>query len=169
MNRIWLQILRFTGLALLQVLVLNNIYFAGIFSPYIYVAFLLLLPLNTPKGISLVLAFFLGLSIDMFTNTVGMHAGASVFLAFSRPYIMNYLVAGNQFDQADPSISVMGLRWFSMYTIILVFLHHIFLFFIEIFRFSAFFETMFTVILSTLLTSLLIVVGFVALTSRTKR
>jgi len=105
----------------------------------------------------------------MFSNTVGMHAFASVFLAFCRPYVISSLASGDQFDHPEPRVTDMDFRWFLLYTVILVFLHHVVLFFVEVFRFTSFFSTMFTVIISSLLTTTLIVAGFVALKKPARR
>ena len=71
------NIFRFIILVLVQVLVLNNIQFLGYINPYIYILFILSLPVRTPRWASLLLAFVLGLTIDIFANTPGMHASAA--------------------------------------------------------------------------------------------
>ena len=81
MNQILKNIIRFVVLVFIQVAILNNIQISGFINPYMYVLFILLLPFETPNWILLVLSFFLGLSIDIFSNTLGMHASASVFMA----------------------------------------------------------------------------------------
>lgn len=72
-------------LVLLQVLLLNNIQFSGYINPYMYVLFILLLPFETPRYLLLLLGFFLGLLVDIFSNTPGFHASATTFLAFCAP------------------------------------------------------------------------------------
>ncbi len=78
------NIFRFILLVLLQVLVLNNIQFMGYINPYLYILFILSLPYQTPKWFVLLLGFRLGLTIDVCSNTMGMHAFATVFVAFLR-------------------------------------------------------------------------------------
>ena len=82
------NIFRFILLVLFQVLVLNNIQFLGYINPYLYILFILSLPVQMPRWFLLVLAFILGLSIDIFSNTLGMHAFATVFVAFFREGII---------------------------------------------------------------------------------
>ena len=85
------NLLRFAVLVLVQVLILNNIQISGYLNPYVYVLFVLLLPFETPNWLLLVVAFLLGLSIDLFSQTPGIHAFATVFMAFFRPFILNVL------------------------------------------------------------------------------
>jgi rod shape-determining protein MreD len=65
-NNIITSILRFVVLILVQVLILNNIHLGGYINPYLYVLFILLLPIETPKWAVLILAFFLGLGVDIY-------------------------------------------------------------------------------------------------------
>jgi rod shape-determining protein MreD len=150
---------RFVVLILVQVLILNNILVGGFINPYLYVLFILLFPLESPKLLLLVLAFFLGLGIDMFSNTMGMHAAASVFMAFCRPYFLKLIAPRDGYDfERTPSIQAMGLKWFLTYTGILVLLHHAVLFYTEVFRLNEFFHTLLRVVLSSSLTIILILI-----------
>ena len=153
------NIIRFITLILLQVLILNNIELSGYLNPYLYVLFLLLLPLDMPKGLVLALGFFSGFCIDIFSNTVGLHSSACVFLAFIRPFIIKFTEPRGGYDfNAEPSIEYMGFKWFITYAFILVFAHHLLLFFLEIFRMTPFFSTLLRCIYSTIFTVLLMVI-----------
>ena len=151
---------RFVILIFLQALVLNNIQLGGYINPYLYVLFILLLPVETPGWFLLVLAFFLGLWIDMFANTMGMHAAACVLMAFCRPYMLRIIAPREGYEQGDvPLLHNFGIRWFLTYAGVLVFLHHLLLFYIEVFRMSEFFSTLLRVMMSAVLTLVLIVVS----------
>lgn len=152
--------LRFFFLVLLQALVLNNVAFNGFINPYLYVLFILMLPFETPKWLTLVSGFILGFTIDIFTNTLGMHLSASIFLAYSREYVLRLISPREGYDAtSSPTISDMGIAWFVTYCSILVLLHHIFLFFVEAFRFTEFFTILWRAILSSFFTLLLIFIG----------
>jgi rod shape-determining protein MreD len=159
------NIFRFLILVFIQVFVLNNIRINGYINPQLYILFILLLPFQTPGWLLLISSFFLGLSIDMFTHTPGMHAAASVFTAFSRPGVIRLLTGPRPIEpDMQPGIGDMGFRWFFLYAFILTLLHHLLLFYIEIFRFSEFFQTLYRALLSSLATLLLILlVGFLFL------
>lgn len=153
------HIIRFVVLVLIQVFILNNIQLGGFINPYLYVLFILLLPFEIPDWLLLFIALIVGLTIDMFTNTQGMHAAATVFLAFLRPYMLSLISPRDGYEfGTKPSISHMGFTWFITYAGILVFLHHLLLFYIEVFRFSEFFRTFFRVIASSVFTLVLVVI-----------
>ena len=85
------QLIRFVVLVLIQVLILNNLLLPGVFNPYIYPLFLLLLPIRMPIWLLLLVGFVAGLTIDLFSNTMGMHAAASVLLCFMRPQVLKLI------------------------------------------------------------------------------
>lgn len=154
------NIWRFIFVILIQVLVFNNIQLNGYINPYFYVIFILLLPFETPSWAVLVMAFMLGISIDLFVNTPGMHASASVVMAFIRPYVLNVLAPRDNYEVGTfPRLHYYGIAWFFKYTAILVVLHHIFLFYIEIFRFSDFFLTLSRSLISSVFTIVLIILS----------
>ena len=134
MNKSILQIVRFVALVLFQVLVINHIRLGGYVHPYIYLIFIMLLPFNTPKWQLLVLGFLLGLTIDLFTGTPGLHAGATTLMAFCRPSIIK-LVSGNQkFENVqEPNLRHLDGIWIFRYVLCMVLVHHFTLFFLESF------------------------------------
>lgn len=156
------NIFRFIFLVLLQVLILNNIQFSKFINPYMYVLFILLMPFETPGWFVIMMSFFLGLSIDVFSfsTTLGMHTSATVFMGFLRSHVLNVISPRDGYEPGSfPRIYYYGFEWFFKYTVILVFAHHIFLFYMEVFRFASFFSTFFRVILSTLFSVFLIILS----------
>ena len=153
------NILRFIILLLVQVLVLNHIHFSGYINPYLYVLFILLLPFQTPHWLLLVASFLMGLSVDLFSNTPGMNAAASVFMAYIRPGVIRLLESGKNYEAGmTPGIRDLGFRWFFSYSLILILAHHFVLFYLEIFRLSEFFTTFSRVVLSTIFTMILVII-----------
>ena len=149
MNKTALQIIRFVVLVLLQVLVINHIRLGGYVHPYIYMIFIMLLPFSTPKWQLLVLGFALGLTVDLFTGTLGLHAGATTLMAFCRSSIIK-LVSGNQkFENiTEPNLGQLGGIWFFRYALCMVFIHHLALFFLESFSFRLLGQVMLRILLS---------------------
>ena len=149
MNKTVLQIIRFVVLVLFQVLVINHIRLGGYVHPYIYLVFIMLLPFSTPKWQLLVLGFFLGIIIDVFTGTPGLHAGATTLMAFCRPSIIS-LISGNQkFDNIqEPNLGQLDGMWFFRYVLCLVFIHHFALFFLESFSFRLIGQVLLRILLS---------------------
>lgn len=147
------NIIRFVLLVLLQVLILNHVSLGGYVNPYLYILFILWLPFSTERWVLLISAFLLGFAVDIFSNTIGLNAAASVAMAFARPFVISMISTGTDFEPGTrPSIRGQGMRWFLSYAIILVLIHHSVLFYLEIFRFSEFFPTLLRVILSTIFT-----------------
>jgi len=159
-NEIARNLLRFVFLILLQVLILNNIQLGGFINPYLYILFILMLPFETPVALVMLLGFILGLTIDMFMNTMGMHAAATVCMAYVRHYILKLISPREGYEFGiQPTLQYLGPKWYFSYAGILVVVHHLVLFYIEVFRFSEFFSTMLRVILSSLLTITIILLS----------
>ena len=89
MNKSINQILFFVFLLLLQVLVLNNINFLGYINPYLYIAFIFLYPLKENRFSFLFFSFLLGLSVDFFSDSGGIHAFSTLFIAYIRLFFIN--------------------------------------------------------------------------------
>lgn len=141
----------FILLILLQVLLFNNIEFSGYINPWIYIMFILLLPCETASWLLLIIAFFTGFTVDMFCSTPGMHAAATVLAGFVRPYIMRLTAPRDGYEPgSDPSMAVYGFKWFLLYASMIVVVHHMALFYLEVFRFADFFRTLLRVLLSSL-------------------
>lgn len=138
MSRVFLyNIIRFVALVFVQVFLLKNITLYNIATPYPYILFILLLPFETPNVLLFLLSFLLGLTVDAFYDTPGLHAAACVLLALVRVLFISVTVQKDGFDnEPEPTLSIMGFRWFLTYALILTFIHHTFLFLLEAFSFS---------------------------------
>jgi len=156
------SLLRYGGafvlLIALQLLIFNNIEFSGYVNPFVYLMFILILPVSIPSWILLVLSFFTGFVIDLFSGTLGVHAFATVLAGFVRPWVLSLNVTAEAAEtEMSPSSYRSGLRWFLIYTVTIVFVHHLALFFVEIFSLRHFLHTVLRVLLSTAVTSFFIV------------
>ena len=152
------NILRFIFLILLQVFILDNIQFMGYINPMIYVLFILSLPVRFPKWALLILAFIMGLIIDVFSNTAGMHSFALVFAAFLRTPVINIFTSLDEGANPTPSFHTFGVSAYVKYVVILVLIHHFILFFIESFSFLHLTLLITKIIFSSTVTILLILV-----------
>jgi hypothetical protein len=130
----------------------------------------MLLPFSTPKWQLLVLGFAIGLTVDLFTGTPGLHAGATTLMAFSRPSIIK-LISGNQkFENiTEPNIGQLGGLWFFRYTLFLVLIHHFALFFLESFSFRLFGQVLLRILLSVPVSIFLIMMIMFIFKSEKKR
>src|ERR1700749_2199369 len=155
-----INIIRFFVLVFMQVFLLKNISLYNLSTPYFYIMFILLLPFETPNLLLFVLAFVMGLTIDAFYDTPGLHAAACVLLALVRVIFISITVQKEGFDnEPEPTLSIMGFRWFFTYTAILTLIHHFFLFNLEFFNLSSLEFTLSRVLLSSSFTVLLILIS----------
>jgi len=159
MNKTIKFIILFILLILLQILLFNNIQFSGYINPYVYVMFIIVLPIGLPTWAVLLISFFTGFTVDAFSGTMGVHTAATVMAGFVKPYLLTLNVTHESNNpQTTLSIKNYGLRWFILFTLMIVLVHHLTLFFVEVFRFNGFFRTLLRALLSTLFTT-----GFIVL------
>jgi len=164
------NIVRFLLLLVLQVLVLNHIYFYGFLNPYVYILFILLLPFETPGWLLLALSFLSGLVVDLFTGTLGLHAAASVFTGFVKPGVIKLVGEKPEYDSTtQPTLKEMGFKWFLAFSATMTFLHHLALNFIDVFTFREFWQTLLRVILSSVFTLIFILIIQYIFTSRKEK
>ena len=153
-NEIFINSVRFLLLVLLQVIVLNHINFLGYINPYIYILFILVYPFTGNKSLLIFLSFLLGLSVDIFGDSGGIHAAASVFIAYARPAALKFSF-GLSYEHNTIKINKAPLNQRILYITVMVLLHHLILFSLEIFSFSHILlvlkSTLFSGIFSTIL------------------
>ncbi len=139
-NVVFSNILRFIGLVLVQVFIFNKIVIGGSNFNYvsliIYPLFLMLLPLRIPHSVLVFLGFVIGVLVDAFYDSYGVHASASVFIGFIRPYILRLIEPKGGYTQnTSPTKRRLGPSWFFIYSAIILFLHLFFYFSVEAFTF----------------------------------
>lgn len=143
----------------LQVLIMKNVVLFHAAFCFIYVAYLLLLPVDVNPLLLMGLGFIMGFTIDIFYDSLGMHAFATVFIMYLRNQWLKLITPQGGYDSnAVPVMSMNGVQWFLIYVTPLLFLHHALLFFIEAGGFRLFWFTLWKAFASTLLTTLLIVI-----------
>ena len=139
-----------------QVLVLGRIHLFGVATPLLYVYFVLLSPPNYPKWGSLLWAFFLGLFIDIFSNTPGVAAGSLTLVAALQPYWVKLFLTQDASDHFVPSFKTLGPVKYIYYSLPLVLLFCLLFFSLEQFSFFHVVYWLLCVAGSTLLTMVLI-------------
>ncbi|NNL17070.1 MAG: rod shape-determining protein MreD [Flavobacteriaceae bacterium] len=153
------NIARFIALVLVQVLVFNHINFLGYINPYIYILFIILYPVKNNRTLFIFLAFLLGLCVDIFSDSGGVHAAASVSVAFLRPGFLKS-VFGALYEHQTIKFSNIDIVPKVSYIAFLTVVHHFILFSLEIFNFSkiilvaqkTLFSSIFTIIICILVT-----------------
>lgn len=135
------NIIRFILFIFFQVFILNEVPPLHQFIvPYIYFLFILWLPFNINRFFLLIVAFAFGTTLDYFTGTGGLHAAPCVLIAYLRPFLLNLLIPQDTTENsyAEPSIKSMGWAPYSLYIVILTFIHHFLLVLIEWLQFGNF-------------------------------
>ena len=170
MNRTLLNIIRFIALVVAQVLLVNHIRLGGYVHPYIYLIFVMLLPLNTQGWQLLVAGFSIGLVIDLFMGTLGMHAGATTMMAFCRPAIIR-IVSGSQKleNNREPNINQLGFPWYLRYTLCMVFVHNFTYFLLEGFSFHLVGQALLRILISVPVSTFLILMVLYLFSANNKR
>jgi hypothetical protein len=119
---------------------------------FLYVAFILLLPVETNNLLLMVLAFFLGFTIDIFYDSLGIHALALVTVAYLRNYWLSSITPQGGYDAGSSPAITNGVQWFLVYSVPMVFVHLALLFFIEAGGFGLFWFTMLKIMASLVFT-----------------
>lgn len=135
------NIIRFILFILVQVYVLSQIPPLHRFIiPYLYFLFILWLPFNISRFSLLLVAFLLGITLDYFLGTPGLHAAPCVLIAYLRPFLINVLISqeGAELNYAEPSIKSMGIAPYGLYVLVFTFIHHFYLVLIEWLQFGDF-------------------------------
>ncbi len=150
-------VLWFLGLVLLQVLLFNNIEIAGMINPFLYIYFIIALPIHINRISLMIIGFVLGLVIDVFSNTWGIHAMATTMIAFLRPYVFRLVSTQEELDRVMPRFRTMGANYIK-YIVLMTFVHHFMLFTLEAFSFSYIWILLLKVLVSSVITILVIFV-----------
>lgn len=142
----------FISLLLVQALVFNQIHLWGVATPMIYVYLLLPMPRQTPRWQLLLWAFFMGLSVDIFSNTIGAAAASLTFVAMIRPYILEMFVQRESDADLVPTLKSLRKLRYSLYSLSLIWLYCLLFFTLETFTFFNWIHWITSVMGSTLLT-----------------
>ena len=157
MNKFTAHLSRFLILILLQVFVFNYVQWFGFLNPFVYLLFLILLPLEMPKSFQYIIAFVTGLIVDFFLNTYGIQAFACVLMMFLRPNIILIL---NGFKPLDTGIrpvpEVKDFNWILVYTLLLVFAHQLTVTTLETFEWIMWWRIIWTSAVNTLFSTFII-------------
>jgi len=153
------NIFRLFIFVLVQVYVLNKIpHLHRFIVPYLYFLFVLWLPFSIHRLGQLLIGFAAGLLLDYFTNTPGLHAAACLLIAYVRPFVISVLIPKdtNEFNYREPSPRAMGWAPYSVYILVLTFLHNAYLLLLEFLHFGTFLDFVIKVLSTTAISLLLI-------------
>ncbi|MBM3431466.1 MAG: rod shape-determining protein MreD [Bacteroidetes bacterium] len=157
------QLLRYLFRALVlvavQVYLLNKVpHLHRLVVPSLYFVFVLWLPFSLGRPALLLIGFFLGLAVDYFSLTPGLHAAACVLIAYLRPYLISILMPRDtqEFQYPEPSVRAMQWAPYVVYLGVLTFLHHFYLTFLQWLSVGSFWSFLGKTLLGTLISLLFI-------------
>ena len=159
MNKTIQLILLFLFFVLLQVLVLDNILLFGYINPYLYIAFIFIFPLNQKRIPFLTISFFLGLCIDLFSDSGGIHAFATLFIAYIRLFLVRAILKKTASDYLLFDLKLETFDKVFNYLTVLTVLHHFILFSFTNFSLNNFSDVIVNTLISTMFTLLLYFLG----------
>lgn len=156
-SELFMNIFRFILLLLAQIVIFNNMNFLGYISPYPYLLFIILYPVNGNKYGLLLASFLLGIILDVFSNSGGIHTTASIVLAYYRPYLFKFCFGVSYEYQTVKLNDVLTPERFS-FILLSVFIHHIVLFVLETFQISFFWDILLRILLSSIFTIVICII-----------
>ena len=154
--------IRFILFVGLQVYVFNTMpHLHQLITPYIYFLYILWLPFYIKRGWLLLLGFLLGITVDYFTPSPGLHAAACVLIAYLRPFIINVFAAKDtsEFNYREPSPKALGVRAYFLYALILTLVHNGYVLFLEMLSFGSFIHFLMKLIITTAISMLMITIA----------
>lgn len=156
-SEIFRNAIRFIFLILLQAMIFDHWVLWGGTQPFIYVLFILMIPFETAPWAVLILGFISGIAMDAFENTLGMHASASVLMAYLRRPVLDRIAPRDGYESGmKPMIAHMGPSWYLRYAGILTLAHHIWLLALDRFRLDEIFSIILKGVGSAMFTLILI-------------
>lgn len=152
-NLVATQLWRFIALFLVQVLVFKHLQFNEeawrYLHIFVYPLFTFLLPIRWQNSVVLVASFFMGILVDWFYDSPGVHASALVLTAYLRPIVLGILEPYEGYNVSEvPSLKRFGFGWFSSYVAILLSIHLFVYFSVEAFSYVFIFD----IVMNTLVT-----------------
>ena len=173
-------IIRFAVIMSIQIFLLNNVLLKSglsingysVFVPFFYILFLIMLPVNLNKSLTLIVCFITGLVMDLYSNTHGLHASACLLLGLVRPFIIEIFFnpTDKNYNKTIPTLSKMGIKNFLTFSFILTLIFNFYYYLVDIWSVHHLVYMFIKIILSTIVSLILFLVSqALFISSSTKR
>ncbi len=147
----------FVVLVLAQGIIFNNICLFDVAVPFVFIYFIIHLPVTLSTNWLLTVSFLAGLSVDIFANTAGMNALACTIIAMSRRTVLHlYFPREDELTIPEPSMRSLGLDVYMKYLFTIVLMYCIIIYLIEAFSIFDITRLLMRIGASTLLTFVLL-------------
>ena len=144
---------------MLQVLLINQLQLGGVCHPFIYILPLLMMPITLPRWADMLIGLVAGLLMDVFCNSLGVHAAACIMLMYMRRHLIPLWVNDTERLTDIISMQTIGITPFLKYTSLLVVAHHLMVFFLTAWTFQLWWYTLLTTLVSSIV-SLALILGY---------
>jgi len=159
---------RFILLVLFQVLVFNHINLFGYINPFIYISWVFLFPVRKSKSLLLLTSFFLGILIDVFSDSGGIHTAAILFIAYFRLPVLKMVMGKSDFDYVLFNLKNLTLNKLLLFITILTLLDTFMVFLLDYFSLSDIGAIFSNTILTSIFTILISFFGILLFTKKHK-
>jgi rod shape-determining protein MreD len=119
------QIVRYVLVMMLQVLLFDQLQLFGVCHPYIYILCLLMMPITLSHSADMLIGAAVGLVMDVFCNSLGIHMASCILLMFIRPYLLGAIVSDKDRLNEQICLRALGIEALIKYVVILVVIHHL--------------------------------------------
>jgi len=165
-NLIFTNIVRFIGLVLFQVIVFNHINVAGFINPMVYISWIFLFPIRKDLTLFLVCSFLLGLSVDFFSDSGGINAAATLFIAFIRLPVLKAILKKSDFDYLLFNLRAISFLKAFYFISVLTVLHHFIVISLAYFSFQEFLVIITNTFYTSVVTIIIIILGITLFTNK---
>ena len=160
-NKIFILIVRFISLVLLQVLVLNKLNIFGFINPMVYIVWVVLFPINKNKTFILLTSFLLGLTIDIFSDSGGINTAAILVVAYLRLPLLTMVLNKSDFDYVLFNIRTIAFSKALAFITVITFIHHFIIFSLDYFSWNLFGNILYNTLITGILTIIISILGIV--------
>lgn len=153
MHRTLQYAILFIVMVILQIFLFSRIGISVYVHTLVCIAFIVLLPMEIAPLALLGLGLLLGVTLDFFMATAGIHTVAALLAAFCRPALLNVLVGKDEVkDGGVPNVNRIGAKKFVRYASAMILIHSTAFFLLEALSWSFFYRTALRIALSSAVT-----------------
>ncbi len=151
------QIVRYVLVMMLQVLLFDQLQLFGVCHPYIYILCLLMMPITLSHSADMLIGAAVGLVMDVFCNSLGIHMASCILLMFIRPYLLGAIVSDKDRLNEQICLRALGIEALIKYVVILVVIHHLTVFMLAAWSWAHIGFVLMETLVSGLITSTIII------------